>query len=397
MVIAVAAAVISGSCRSDRTSATGISWGDSVTFNTGFPLNDHLSGVCQCLNPSDTNDRVYFADVVTHKKISIFSSTGVLLQSVPLDAALDSLGQIDGITILHPDTIVLCGRYNNRIAIIDREGSCSVLADLSEHLRRPDGLTYELWCSKFSPFVLEHRAYFHIALDANSIGAYRGPDAPRGNEVYTYEWLARNGPHFASLDLGSIADSCRLIWGPVQPHLDTIREIPVVDHGSYACLNGQCFAFSIYSPVFHTLDPEGMASAREFTVRSAFTSVSREPIMLPKGGLVGMQDSTNDRLYNGGFIETLHFDRPSQHYLVVLRHRVIKVIVDGKELRRGAYTLQEYDDDFTFIRETPITDGQHRIPFMLCLSNGSFVIRSENKREMMSGIHTFDRLVNDVD
>lgn len=393
MMVVVAAAVIAGSCRSDHTSATGITWGDSLTFNTGFPVIAHLSGSCRCPDSADTSECVYFADVITQKKIAIFSTTGVLLHTIPLGAALDSLHQIDGVTMLNPDTVVLCGMYNNRIAIIDRAGRCSVSADLSVHMRRPDGLTYELWTSNFSPFVLENRACFHVSLVGTSIGGYRGQDAPRGDEVYTYEWMDRNGPHFASFALDSITDGPALHWGPSEPDKDTIQDIALVHrHGSSACLNGLWFAFSINSPDIHILDPVRMHSIRWIPVRSGLDSTYREPVMLPKGMALNLQDSLDDRLYNGSFIETLHFDRPSERYLVMLRHRVIKEIVDGKERRRGAYTLQEYDDEFEFIRETAITDNKHRLPFMLCLSEGTYVIRSETKREKMRGLHVFDKL-----
>jgi hypothetical protein len=367
-----------------------------MTFDTGFPVGARYSGICQWMDSGSTSESVYFADVVTNKKISIFSSTGKLLHTVPLSEALDSLRQIAGITILHPDTIVLCGAYNNRIAIIDRLGHCSVLADLTPQLRRPDGLDYELWPSFFSPFILRYRACFHVSLIGSSIGDYRGQDAPHGNEMYMYEWLNRNGPHFVSLDLRALSDSMFVDWGPADPQKDTIHDIAmVVSTGSYACVNGQWFEYTINSPMIRTLDLVSMTTDREFMMRSASSAVYREPVMFPKGGAKALQDSVDDRLYNGGFIETIHFDRPSKRYLVVLRHRLIKEFEGGKVHLRGGYTLQEYDADFNFIKETVITDRKHRLPFMLCLTNGTFVKREENKQEQMRGIHTFDRLLVD--
>lgn len=213
-----------------------LGWGDSLTYNTGFAVTAHLSGRCPCPDRADKSECVYFADAVTEKKIAIFSLTGLLLQTVPLGEVLNNLHQIDGITVLHPDTIVINGKYNNRVAIIDRTGRCSVLADLSEHMRRPDGLTYELWTSNFGPFVLEKHLCFHVSLVANSIGGYCGQDAPRVNETYRYEWLDRNGPHFASLSLDSITDGPRLIWGPTESDKDTIQNIALVHRLEILCM-----------------------------------------------------------------------------------------------------------------------------------------------------------------
>jgi hypothetical protein len=214
--------------------------------------------------------------------------------------------------------------------------------------------------------------------------------------MYMYEWLNRNGPHFVSLDLRALSDSMFVDWGPADPQKDTIHDIAmVVSTGSYACVNGQWFEYTINSPMIRTLDLVSMTTDREFMMRSASSAVYREPVMFPKGGAKALQDSVDDRLYNGGFIETIHFDRPSKRYLVVLRHRLIKEFEGGKVHLRGGYTLQEYDADFNFIKETVITDRKHRLPFMLCLTNGTFVKREENKQEQMRGIHTFDRLLVD--
>src|SRR5690606_4821312 len=396
MLVGIVTAMCLGSCNSDVGPTEGIAWwGDSLTFDTGFPVGAHCSGVCKWIDSGRTSESVYFADLVTNKKILIFSPAGKLLHTIPLDAALDSLGRIAGVTIIHPDTIVLSGAYNNKVALVDRLGRCSVVADLTGPLRRSNGLAYELWPSAFSPFVLRGRACFQVSLIANSIEDYQGHDAPHGNEVYTYEWLSRNGPHFVSFGLNDITDSLRIDWGPALLQKDTINEIAKIErHRSYACRNGQWFEFTINSPTIRTLDPISMTTDREFTVRSAFSEVYREPVMLTKGGIKALKDSVDDRLYNGGFIETLHFDRPSKRYLVVLRHRLIKEPETGKVLHSG-YTVQDYDEEFNLIEESAITDNKHRLPFMLCLTNGTFVKREENKQEQMRGIHTFDRLLVD--
>lgn len=394
--ICIVAIICLGSCHVNERQEATISWGDSLVFDTGFPLVQHLSGVCGPLDAGDTSECVYFADVATHKKITVFSSKGQLLHTVPLGEALDSLRRIAGVIMLHPDTILLLGSYNNKIAIIDRLGHCSALADLSGQLLRPDGLAYELWPSFFSPFVLQGRACLHVSLLGNSIARYNGLDAPHGNDVYTYEWLNRNGPHFVSLDLAALSDSTAVQWGPVEMNKDTAQAVAVINRfGSYACVNGHWFTYSINSPMIQVLNPASMAMETEFEVRSASSDVYREPIMFPKEGLEAYQDSVNDRLYNGGFIETLHFDWFNRRYLVVLRHRVVKPPGLGREHWRTGYTVQEYDEGLNLIQEVAVTDNKHLMPYMLCLQGGTYVRRMETKRESMSGIHVFDRMMID--
>jgi len=392
-IVVLSSLVLSlGSCQPGDPGVVDL-WGDSLIFQTDFPVVNHLSGVCQCTDPKEMSECVYFADAVTNKQILLFSANGTLLHTVPLGPVLDSLKQIGGISILHTDTIVLCGAYNNRIAIIDRDGRCYRIADLSEQLARSEGLAYELSFSFFSPFMVESAACFRAAVVPSSISAYRGVGAPTGDEMYTYAWLSRNSPQFASFDLNELSDEPHLRWGPVLTERDTVHEIPLIEGpGSYACLNGMWFVYTINSPVIEVFHPVLMEPTRQFSVHSEFTSTYRKPVMLPKGGTLNLQDSLNDHRYNGGFIETVHFDRPSSHYLVVLRHRLVKSPQENAAPPRGGYSVLEYDDDFNFIKETAITDGLHRLPFMICLSSGTFVMRSESKRERMHGVHTFDRL-----
>lgn len=396
-VLALGTLVLSlGSCHHGTGPVSSVAWGDSLVFDIGFPVSDHRSGVCQSFDLGDSSEYLYFADVLTNKKIAIFSSQGKLLHTVPLNAAIDSLGKITGVAILHPDTIVLCGAHTNKVAIIDQSGRCRQVIHLTEALHRPDGLAYELWPSFFSPFVLGDRACLHISLLANSIGSYRGKGAPYGDDLYRYTWLDRNGPHFVSFDLNSIADNLHLDWGPTEPHKDTLNDIAFVQRlGSFACINGHWFEFTINSPVIRILDPVRMTPVREFQVSSAIGPVYREPFMIPKDGLEAFQDSVDDRQHSGGFIETIHFDQRLHRYLVVLRHRRVKAVIDGKEKWKGGYTLQQYDADFNFIKETAFTDGKYRMPMMLCLAGGTYVMRAENKREGMRGIHVFDRILLD--
>ncbi|MCL4282545.1 MAG: hypothetical protein KJZ58_09790 [Flavobacteriales bacterium] len=381
-----------GSCRNSAEPTTGVAFADSLVFHTGFPLSYHLTGVCQQFKQQDTSELVYFADVITNKRITVFTANGELLYTIPLDIVLDSLGKISGVAFLHPDTILVAGTNSNKLAIIDRLGSCSVVADLTESLRLSNGLTYELRPSFFTPFVVGHRACFHVSLLYGSIGSYFGQDAPQG-DMYKYEWLVANGPHFASVDLGSIYDSLRLDWGPAMHRPDTNQALAHVQRVRWsACVNGQWFTFNINSPVVRTLDPTLMTLEREFTVRSAFGPVYREPIMIPKDGLLTLGDSLKERMENGGFIETIHYDHPTKRYLVVLRHR--RMDRPGEELR-GGYTLQQYDEDFSLIKETTFTTGKYRMPMMLSLRNGTYVMREETKRERMNGIHVFNRILLD--
>src|SRR5690606_4006900 len=116
MLVGIVTAMCLGSCNSDVGPTEGIAWwGDSLTFDTGFPVGAHCSGVCKWIDSGRTSESVYFADLVTNKTISIFSPAGKLLHNIPLDADLDSLGLNAVVTIVHPDINYLHAADHNMV------------------------------------------------------------------------------------------------------------------------------------------------------------------------------------------------------------------------------------------------------------------------------------------
>lgn len=371
-------------------------WGDSLSFDTGFPVMQARFGVFRSSERTGNREYVYFADVVTQKKLLLYSPEGALLHTVPLNAVLDSLGQIAGISILGPDTIILSSAYTNRIGILDREGRCRQVLDLSKQLIRPNGLGYEIWPSGTTPFLIGKTACFEVELVGSSVDGYQEVDAPQSDAYFKYEWLARNGPRFVTLDISE--PEPRIRWGPARPILDTVADIATTPEiNPYACVNGVWFHFSIYSPIIKVLDPVSMKPVHQFEVSSTYGSIYRPPIIIEKNKELGLQDSLNERLQSGGYIKAIQYAQPAGHYLVTVLHRIARSTTDHTLSKDRAYSILEYDSGFKFIRERTFTDSIHVPPAMFNLSSGTYVLRRESKREMMRGLHVFDKLLLHAD
>jgi|GEM_PF-2982949 len=66
---------------------------------------------------------VYFAEPITYKELKVFAMDGRLQWSVPLRDVVDSLGEVNGLTILHPDTMVFLSHYTGRTVYVDGKGN----------------------------------------------------------------------------------------------------------------------------------------------------------------------------------------------------------------------------------------------------------------------------------
>lgn len=366
---------------------------DSIVFNTGFPLTGPLTGVFR--SPSDSTEQVYFADAVTSKTLLLFSPEGDLLHSVLLNQALDSLHQIASLSIVDQDTIVLSSVYTNRIAYIDRTGRCYRVLDLNEELRQTNGLQYEFWPSLTSPFMLDGSGCFEVALVAASIDTYKGDQSTKDDNS-TYYTLASTGPKLARVDLTKIP--VRVIWGPETPTVNSVSTVLATPEiGTYTCLNGKWIVFSTYSPVVSIVDPITIQELKQFTINSDHTATHLPGIKVPKDQKFNIQDSVNHRRALGGCIRSIHYDQPSHHYLVSLLHRTSRPVSSDGQVGSKNYSILEYDADFNFVQEKVFQNATHVLPFMLTLARGTYVLRLEDKRTQMRGIHVFDRLSLDAD
>lgn len=384
--------ILTPACERSQSSDTNL-WSDSLSFDPGFPVTGSLTGVYRSSDTTNSKEYVYFAEAVTWKKLLFYSTQGTLLETVPLEVGLDSIGQIGGLSVIDFDTIVLSSVYSNKLCTLDRKGRCRNVIDLSDQLVRSNGLAYELWHSSTTPFIVGRIACFEAALVGESVEHYNGPKAPAGDETYKYFWLSQNSPRLIAFDLIPGQQKPQIRWGPVTTTTDTVTAISAtLEVGNYASLNGLCFQFSMYSPVVRILDPAGMKPVKQFEVNSAICPTFCSPVVISKDKEIDLQDSINDRLRSGGTIQSIRYDQRTKRYLVILLQQNKVPNNESKDVQKFAYSVLEYDSAYQFVRERSFTDGAHALPLMLNLSSGTYVLRQENKQEKVRGHHVFDKL-----
>jgi hypothetical protein len=361
---------------------------DTLTFKTGFPITVARSGVFSDVR--DGKEYVYFADVVTNKKLLYFSPAGVLLDSIPLKQAADALGSIYGLAVLAPDTILLTSGNAFDMALIDRKGTVIRMMHLGSALRLNNDAQYEIWPYSNS-FVLNGKAFMNVSLVADSLPEpAHPPDNPFDN-VLRYYLQSACSPFLVEMDLR--ADSPVLRWGVDSFYykLDSINPL-MPEAGGYTCLNDMIFVHSMYSPSIIVVDPESLREVSRFGIAFNHDETSSMPIQMIDGGVPNLQDSVDARYRRGAHVVSVRYDQPTHHYLLVLQHASPGSAAIPAEKSARSYSLLEYGDRFQFIREFEFEEGKYEPYFMLGLKYGTYVRLDLGQRADMMGTHRFVRL-----
>jgi len=366
----------------------------SLTFITGFPVKARHAGVHT--NQPDGREFVYFADAVTHKKLLFFDTKGNLVDSVGLTAGIDSLGEIAGLSILSMDTIVLSSMYTNKVALIGRRGNVIGVTDLSPMLARPDSAYYETWASATTPFLAGNACYFSIALVANSIRQeQRAPLLNDAQQTARYYHLNNLSPRIVSVT--GIGDEPQVTFA-----LDSFYwkmhsgPFAMPESGLYECLNDLVFVRSNYSSVIQVLSAHDHAAHTSFSVASRHSAAAISPHATGPSAILHLQDSVNQRLATGGYVQAIRYDVPSGHYLVVLVHSIPATSPAEERGLVRPFSILEYDSTFQLVREHEFEGRRHLMFSLLCLSTGTYIQRWEDQRVLMSGKHAFDLLPLDA-
>ncbi len=342
-------------------------------------------------NKRDNREYAYFADAISKKKLLCFTPDGTLVDSVSLNAAADSLKEIDGISVIDMDSIVLTSADGFDLALIDHRGRVFKTMDLRSALRASDGAQFEVWASPSSTFVIDGCAYLHVSLLASSLAA---PDPPSENpfdEVYNFYKRRARAPFLVKVDLRhkDVAPS----WGVDSLFFRINPHNPLTPcAGDYECLNNLIFVHSIYSPSVVVVEPTQMREVATFKIRSREKKTHVWPIQMKNGVVPNFQDSGDVRYRRGAYVISITYDQPTHHYLLALTHALDDSALGPEKGGVRSYSFLEYDDRFQFIREWEIADGKYQPYFVLALKKGSYMRRELGQRADMRGIHRFVRL-----
>ncbi len=111
-----------------------------IEFDVGFNYSRRFSGTY--FDKKDSVEFVYFANPVSGRHIKFFDLLGNLHDTVPLIEAMRNVIEIDGISIVSLDTIVISCYYSGRLLFVNNDGECWHKIDLNDAINTDDEEKY---------------------------------------------------------------------------------------------------------------------------------------------------------------------------------------------------------------------------------------------------------------
>lgn len=384
----VAAVIGLSACHRSAAPDTRMTSDGSVTFATGHAIGMVRPG--SFTEQRTGQEHVFFADVASSKQLIFFDPQGHRERIVPLDAAVDSLGEIGWISVASWDSILVMSMYTSRLALLDTSGRCRSVTDLAPLLKNAQGDVFEAWGSFSSGFLIGHDLFLAIEWRENTNDQENRsePTDRLGKERYFNTHAAR-APHLVRIRLGSPAPTVTWILPGFYAHLSN-EPVALLPFSRYACVNSRLFAPSNHTPYVYVVDPRTGIATDTISVRSALTPTFVKAPVLDPAQVARGQAYANECMEIRGAMVVVDRDPPSGHYLVGVVHEVPPSAPANERGDARAYSLLEFDADLHFLREHVFDGRSHRMDDLLTLQNGTWIMRHEDGAAQLAGVHVFD-------
>jgi len=332
-----------------------------VSYNTGFTASGYHWGTIKV--SKDT--LIYFADVLTKKKITLFSLTGKKIKTIPLDTVLKKYLKIDDICVKSLDSVIVLARYANQIYFINGTGNITKHIDLDPYLYI-NGYKFEVYSTVLpnSDFCLNNDFIFAMGL-----AKFSSEDTTRQKYLYDFFKTKYHLNYF--IKFSNLSDSIHTKTGFNQLYASFKPNKFIVEGSYFKFVNNRIFVLTGYKDTIYELDTNFNVLAKH-KILSDYTDLD-----LGKN-IVDIQDIDNDPNYPNilaqtcGRIDKFYYDAFRKRYYVTVSH---KVNIKNKRKDRAEnrpWSLLVYDNKFNKLGEF-VFNGKEYYDSFIILKNGIFI------------------------
>ncbi|CAN5458799.1 hypothetical protein BH10BAC1_BH10BAC1_08670 [soil metagenome] len=344
-----------------------------IEFNIGFNYSTH--GVFY--NKSNATEYIYFADYTSKKCLKIFSLDGELVDSISLKSAVEELDEINRISIISPDTIVINSRYSNKIAILNKKGICWKRLDLDTLLNDKNGNHYEIGCS--IPNILKDgsllfRSYFKY--NTHDLLNKTEPEDQLGYMKYFYK-NCYTSPRLIKVtniysERPTVTFALHNFYKNISPSPDIITESP-----NYSVLNNFVFDFSVFSDQLFQINSKTLTIEKKIQIKSKYSPIGFKPIPINEQTILTVQDVINQNYRTKGFLSNIFYNSTKNEYYVLVFHEIKKENVNKQDYYK-AFSVIIYDSTFTNSREYQFAATEYQSGFAIMTEEGLMIPKKEN-------------------
>lgn len=302
----------------------------SVSFQTGFPAAKFKISIF------DGQEYLAFADFVTNKQISVFDSDGFHHYSIDLKSLMIYNGvRFTDFTFYHPDTLLLLGRYNNKIYQIDKFAHLLNIFDYAELASN----NVELWPPiSFSNGILK-------------VGVVYAREDIEQDISKREAWIMNNTLRLTSPVL--LIDSN--VFEPAKSYTFQLKSFYKsiarsdqwpIEGSPIKVIDSLTVLASSYSDSIYVFD-DRLNPIKAVSVSSEYTDISLTPRTFEE--IEADDGAINANFLEHGFFGSIDFDQDRQLYYCFVRHkangdaRPFSIIVFDKDFNK----LDEFKIDET--------------------------------------------------
>lgn len=326
---------------------------------------------------SMNTELLYFTEPVTLKNIKIFDTNGSFVDSVPLNQAISELDEIQSITILSLDTIIISSFISPKIVFLNRYGNCYKTINIEDIL--PDSLksSYEYYpsitynyldnanCIFFRSWPNYHKILSENNMYTNSMNT----------NMYNYYKYFYESPFLFKLDVNGDSTNynfgCYNIYKNICDNNYLFDEVP-----NFKILNNKVFIWSIYSNLLFEVDPNSLEIQNKINVNSEYTKTYTDPIKIDTTNLEEQLKLQQDLNIYGGKIFNVFYNCLEKQYYLIIKHEVTN---RNDSNSKKTFSIIIYNETFQKSKEYMMDETKYLYSSAIMLEEGLMFLTIDPK------------------
>lgn len=349
-----------------------------VTFQIGFQSSAKYTGVYY--DKTLKKEIIYFAEPVTRKCLKTFDLFGNIIDSILLVNALDYLGEIEGISVISKDTIIVNSLYTNKYAIINSQGKCWHTVDLNNAMQNINNNIYELYTSvmpssiKFQDFLI-----FNCSWRYNSIDRLNNNEP--ANDLDYLKYFYKNtlhSPYFIKVN-DYISQTPNVEFG-LFSFYNQISEFPkvFVEPPFFKILNDKIFVFSTYSDFLFVVNPYDLEILEKIKITSRYTDIGIKAPSISMETIPYLEKIINDEARTKGYINRIYYNTIDKEYIVEVVHELKKDDVSKANIVFRPFSIIVFNESFTKYNEFNFPKDKYNGGFSALTQEGLMIAKKPN-------------------
>jgi hypothetical protein len=339
--------ILLNSCNNKKTAPI---FTKEYSYNIGFDPSAIHSG--SFFDMISHTEYLYFADFNTNKCIKLFKiDNSKQTDSIPLKNIIKLLGDINGISIISRDTIVLNSVSTNKIALINSKGNCYKYIDM-DALMNKDADHYELYSTFLKQKVYKHSILFHAEWYYNSDDEKNGTEPTDKLKQMQY-WYNHNFESSYFLKVSALdADSVKLQFGLTNFYKSIVDKNSLFsDVPFYTYTHDQLFLYSVFNDHLFIINPTTLNLKDSLKISSKYSTVGNKPSPINEQTINRVQELSDELYSTTALVAGWHYDERSQRYFLILNHKIEKGVEDKIGYKKRPFSILIYNEKFEKIDE----------------------------------------------